>query len=195
VVSGLVLVNLDKNAPPADTVVTLNGVPLVRWMVGTPPAPSDRYWTLDPAGPRPDVAAGGALVVRATSGALSRELTLPCPADVAVDSSPAAGASLAGAASVRLGWSVDLVVNPPTVTAMAAVHPTATLWPFDPAALVLLPGGRQAIVGDAQLGVDVPVPAGAPPAYLMELRWAGPWVPDGESGAWCGLAKRWTYAR
>jgi hypothetical protein len=49
-------------------------------------------------------------------------------------------------------------------------------------------------VGAGQLGVTVPVsvPTTAP-QYLMDVRWPGFWQADGETGGFCGLAKRWTY--
>jgi hypothetical protein len=39
------------------------------------------------------------------------------------------------------------------------------------------------------------VAATTAPAYLMDLRWPGQWIIDGETGGFCGLAKRWAYAR
>jgi hypothetical protein len=58
-VKGLILVNASgvrqtPTAPPADTVVSLNGVPLVRAVVNG--ATSERFFTVDPAGPQPAIA-------------------------------------------------------------------------------------------------------------------------------------------
>jgi hypothetical protein len=34
------------------------------------------------------------------------------------------------------------------------------------------------------------------PEWLVDLRWPGLFIPDGgDSGAFCGLAKRWTHAK
>jgi hypothetical protein len=41
----------------------------------------------------------------------------------------------------------------------------------------------------------LPVVATAAPANLLDLRWPGPWVIDGQTGGFCGLAKRWTYGK
>lgn len=197
-VSGLVLVNLDRAAPPAGTTVTLNGVPLARWMVGTPPAPSDRYWTVDPAGPQPVARSGGWLEIVADTGTgISRSLVLPCPHDVAMTTSPAAGASLAGLASVPVEWSpldtLTVAANA-GVPAMAGIQPTATMRVYDPALGALEPGaaGAQVIVGPSAAGVIVPfTPRAGAPGYLVDVRWPGAWIPDGgETGAFCGLVHR-----
>jgi hypothetical protein len=183
--------------PPDDTVVTLNGVPLLR-----DPALNGAYWRVDPAGPQPVVGSGGRIVLVATgtvAGTLvSRTLVLPCPADVEVASSPAAGAALtpapAPATPLHLTSASDLTLNV-GIPAMNGIYPTAMLWGFDPATRSLVPSGSPHLIPPGPLDVALPVLDTTAPAYLLDLRWPGPWVIDGETGGFCGLAKRWEYAR
>jgi hypothetical protein len=201
-VQGLVVVTLGPVGtgnfiPPDDTVVTLNGVALLR-----DPALNGAYWRVDPAGPQPVVGSGGRLVLVATgtvAGALvSRTLVLPCPGDVEIASSPAAGAVLAPAPApatpLRLTSASDLTLNV-GIAALAGIYPTATLWGYDPATRSLVPSGSPKIVPPGPLDLALAVADTAAPAYLLDLRWPGTWVIDGETGGFCGLAKRWAYAR
>jgi len=189
----LVIVNLDKGMPPADTTVTLNGVQLIRWS-GNP----DFIWTLDPAGPQPVVGAGGfiELVATTASGGRQRSLVLPVPADLTLGSDPAPGTSLGTAASLTLTFPASLVLNPPGIPGLAGVYPEAFLLGYDPATRTLVSSSYgQALIGAGQLGAIVPVTAAASGQYLLDLRWPGLWQPDGETGAFCGLAKRLNYSR
>ncbi|HET9553315.1 MAG TPA: hypothetical protein VFP50_10135 [Anaeromyxobacteraceae bacterium] len=197
-VEGLVVVTLTAIStngfiPPADTVVTLNGVPLLR-----DPSLSGAYWRVDPAGPQPVVGSGGELllVARATLDGkpIERTLVLPCPADVAVTTTPAPGAPLAQGGTLHLASAADLTLNP-GVPAMANTYPTATLYGFDPAARTLSAALPAHPIGPGPLAVDLTAPASAAPAWLLDLRWPGPWVIDGETGGFCGLAKRFTWTR
>jgi hypothetical protein len=187
----LVSVSLNKGNPPADTTITLNGVKLMRW-AGNPLA----QWTVDPAGPQPIVGSGGFLEIVATDGTgRQRQMVLPCPSDMAMPSSPAIGSSLASISTVQISFASTLVLNPAGIAGMAGVFPSATLLAYNPSTRAVTRGALgQALIGAGQLGVTVPIvgrTAGA--AYLMDVRWPGPWEQDGETGAFCGLAKRWTY--
>ena len=51
-----------------------------------------------------------------------------------------------------------------------------------------------AFVVENTLDVAVPVLPTAADAYLLDLRWPGVFILDGQTGGFCGLAKRWTYA-
>jgi hypothetical protein len=189
----LIIVNLDKGIPPADTTVTLNGVQLIRWS-GNP----DFIWTLDPAGPQPVVGSGGFIELVATSGGgRQRTLVLPVPSDLTLTSTPAPGSSLGAATSVTLTFPVTLVLNPAGIPGLAGVYPEAFLLGFDPTTRTLASSSYgQALIGAGQLGVAVPVTASAATGqYLLDLRWPGLWQPDGEAGAFCGLAKRLNYSR
>jgi hypothetical protein len=179
--------------PPADTVVTLNGVPLLR-----DPALNGAYFRVDPAGPQPVVGSGGRIVLVATGTIggkpVTRTLVLPCPAAVAVTISPPVGASLGGVASVHLASASDLTVNV-GVPLMASKFPTATLFGYDPATRMLSGSGSPRLIPPGPLSLDVPVTTTTSGAYLLDLRWPGQFVLDGESGSFCGLAERWTFAR
>lgn len=179
--------------PPDGTVVTLNGVPLLR-----DPTLNGAWFRVDPAGPQPVAGSGGRLVLTATATVsgklLERTLVLPCPADVAVASTPEVGAALAAGGSVRLTSPSDLTLNV-GIAPMAGIVPTAILWGYDPATRALSASGGPHGIPPGPLDLSVPVAATTAPAYLMDLRWPGQWIIDGETGGFCGLAKRWTYAR
>ena len=94
-VQGLVNVTLGSaggglpgNAP-ADTVVTMNGVPLLR-----DPNLNGNFWRLDPKGPQPTIGSGGQMVLVATAidpktgKQIQRQLVMDCPRDIAVTSTP-----------------------------------------------------------------------------------------------------------
>ena len=191
-VQGLVIVTLDKGVPPADTVVTINGVALV------PAPPSDgRYFKVDPNGPQPPVHPGGRMVLAAASASagVDRHLVLPCATDVAVVSSPAMGASLAGMASLQLTFPSDLTLNPAGIPALAGTSPVATLEGYDPTTRTLSPGSPHAI-GAGQLGLSLPVGTTPARTWLVDLRWPGIFIPDGgDSGAFCGIVKRWVHTK
>lgn len=172
--------------PPADATVTLNGVALLR-----DPNLNGAYWRVDPAGPQPQVGSGGTIVLVAAatvSGTqLQRTLVLPCPADIAV-------ALSLGSAGLHLSSSTDITVNV-GVPMMASIYPTATLFGYDPTTRALTPSGAPRIIPAGPVEVDVTATTTQAPAYLLDLRWPGPWIPDGQSGAFCGLAKRWALSR
>jgi hypothetical protein len=179
--------------PPDDTVVTLNGVALLR-----DPTLNGAYWRVDAAGPQPVVGSGGRMVIVATgtvgAGVVSRTLVLPCPADVAVASTPAPGAALAPGDTLRLSAAADLTLNV-GIPAMASIFPEATLHGYDPVTRALSPSGSPHLVPPGPLDLALTVTDAAAPAYLLDLRWPGTWVIDGETGGFCGLAKRLVFAR
>jgi hypothetical protein len=179
--------------PPADTVVTLNGVPLLR-----DPNLNGAYWRVDPAGPQPVIGTGGRMVLVASATdagqALQRTLVLPCPSDVVVTSTPAFGSALAPGDVLHLASPSDLTLNT-GIASMAGSYPTAMLSGYDPATRALLPAGGPVPIAPGPLALDVTVAATAGAAYLLDLRWPGTWVVDGQTGGFCGLAKRWMFAR
>ncbi|MFL5264847.1 MAG: hypothetical protein ACJ79R_01780 [Anaeromyxobacteraceae bacterium] len=197
-VKGLVLVNGSgvrqaPTAPPPDTVVTLNGVALVHAVVdGTT---SDRFFQVDPAGPQPTIAQDGYLHITASSDSLgaSRTLSLACPFDLALTTTPAPGASLAGTSALSLAWTDDLPQQPPGTLLPASGAPAATLYPYD---------AKTGAVGAALLTVfvdqhahaaTVPVRP-APDGYLLELRYPALVFLDGVTGGYCGRTKRVTFS-
>lgn len=189
---------------PADTTVTMNGVPLVR-----DPQLGGGQWRLDGAGPQPAVASGGTMVLVASAtldGQLEQHtLVLECPQDATVASTPAAGAALAAGTLLHLASLADLgLAAGSSLPAGAGVHAAATFYGFDPATAVIVPAGAAAAVPPGPLALALVVPTlpagsrfspGSTPEYLLDLRWPGRWFADGAGGAFCGLAKRWTYAR
>jgi hypothetical protein len=197
-VTGLVVVTLGPIGtgnfiPPADTVVTMNGVPLLR-----DPNLNGAYWRVDPAGPQPVVGSGGrmVLVATATIGGVptERTLVLPCPSDVSVSSTPPAGSTIAPGSTVHVSSPSDLTLNV-GVPLMASKYPEATLYGYDPATRSLAPAGAPMFLAPGPLSVDVTAAPTAAPAYLFDLRWPGQLVLDGETGGFCGLAKRWAYLK
>ena len=191
-VQGLVIVTLDKGVPPADTVVTINGVTLAH----APPS-DGRYFKVDPNGPQPPVHPGGRMVLAATSASagVARQLVLPCASDVAVGTAPAMGSSLSGTGSLQLTFQGDLTLNPAGIPALAGVSPVITLDGYDPATRVLTASSPHAI-GAGQLGVSLPVGSTPAAEWLVDLRWPGIFIADGgDSGAFCGLVKRWVHSK
>jgi hypothetical protein len=180
--------------PPDDTVVTLNGVALVR----DPPPANGAYWHLDPAGPQPQTGSGGELVLVATAtvdaSPIQRTLVFPCPSDVAVTSTPAVGSTIAAGGSLSLSTAKDLTLNV-GIAPMASVLPHVTLHGYDPATRAISAAAAPVNLAPGPLALSLPVVAAGAPAYLVDLRWPGHWIIDGQSGGFCGLAKRWTYAK
>jgi len=186
---------LPGNAP-ADTVVTLNGVPLLR-----DPTLNGNFWRLDAAGPQPKIGTGGQMVLVATAtdpktgNAIQRSLVVPCPSDIAVSSTPAIGSSLAGATSVTITSPSDITFNV-GVGIAAGNFPQATLFGYDRATRTISASGSPRNIAPGPLNITVPVtPAAAGDAYLLDLRWPGIFILDGQTGGFCGLAKRWTYTK
>lgn len=196
-VQGLVVVTLGPVSsgnfiPPNDTVVTMNGVTLLR-----DPNLNGAYWRVDPAGPQPRIGSGGRMVLIATGTVggklVQRSLVLPCPPDVPVSTTPPIGGAVGSATSIHLTSPSDITLNVgiPALT----VFPEATLYGYDPASRALAPSGSPRLIGPGPVAIDVPVTSTTAAEYLMDLRWPGQWIIDGETGGFCGLAKRWVYTR
>ena len=200
-VRGFVVVTLGSPAsgtgflPPADTVVTMNGVPLLR-----DPTLNGTFFRLDPAGPQPKIGTGGQMVLVATGTdpqtgkQIQRSLVLPCPNDIAVSSTPAIGGSLAGATSVTITSPSDITFNV-GVGIVASIFPQATLFGYQRATVGIVPSGSPHNIAPGPLSITVPVTPTAGDAYLLDLRWPGTFILDGQTGGFCGLAKRWTYTK
>lgn len=195
-VQGFVVVTLGPISggsfiPPADTIVTMNGVPLLR-----DPNLNGAYWRLDPAGPQPVIGTGGTMVLVAASASqgVQRVLVLPCPHDVVVTATPAFGSALAPGDVLHLASDSELTLNP-VIASMAGDFPTAMLSGYDPATRGLLPAGAPVLIPPGPLSLDVPVAPTTGAAYLLDLRWPGTWVVDGQTGGFCGLAKRWMFGK
>ena len=77
------------------------------------------------------------------------------------------------------------------------------LWGYEPATRALVGYGSPLVVGTPNgFNVDVPVCASSgvctattAGAYLLELRWPGQGVLDGQTGGFCGLAKRFFFSK
>jgi hypothetical protein len=198
-VQGFVVVTLNFGALPAGALVTLNGVPLLR-----DPSLNGNYWRVDAAGTQPVVGSGGRIVLVATATdpkdgkPVQRTLVLPCPDDVAVASTPAIGSALVPAAPpaapLHVSTTVDLTLNV-GIAPLTGVYPKATLYGYNPATRALVSSGPPQFIAPGPVSLNVPVQATTAGAYLMDLRWPGHWVIDGETGGFCGLVKRWTYTK
>jgi hypothetical protein len=200
-VSGFVVVNLGASGgglpgnAPADTVVTLNGVPLLR-----DPNLNGNFFRLDPAGPQPTIGSGGQVVLVATATdpkdgkPIQRTLVLPCPKDIQVTSTPDIGSVITGTSSLHITSPSDITFNV-GVPLMANIFPTVQLFGYDRASRGLLPSGAAVNIAPGPLDVTVLVKPTAADAYLLDLRWPGVFILDGQTGGFCGLAKRWAYAK
>jgi hypothetical protein len=199
-ISGLVVVedphNLPTLNPPADTVVTLDGVQLVHAIIGGTPAP--HYFTFDPAGPQPTVASDGFLHITASSAGAGAErvLNLACPPAIAVTLSPAPGSSLSGVSTVRLDWaSGALPVQGRDLSAFGLTAPSVSLLGFDAATHVMSPTGSSLSLAPDATGVTLPVVSTTASGYVVELRYPGVFFIDGETGGACGRTQRFVYAK
>ena len=208
-VVGFVVVSfVSAGAPaPADAVVTLNGAPLTRV---SGPGSNGLFWQLSPPpATQPTVGSGGEIVLVATatdpstSRTIQRTLVLPCPADIPVTLTPGVGSPLVTGSSLNLSSSADILFNA-GVPLFQAYGPTAMLWGYEPATRTHLGYGSAKVIGTPSgFNVDVPVcqGAGAPcvattaGAYLLDLRWPGPGILDGETGGYCQLAKRFFFTK
>jgi len=186
---------LPGNAP-ADTVVTMNGVPLLR-----DPNLNGNFFRLDPTGPQPRIGSGGQMVIVATATdpktnkPIQRSLVFPCPKDIEVSSTPAIGNSLGGTTAVTITSPQDITFNV-GVGIAAGNFPQATLFGYDRASATISPSGSPHNIAPGPVNVTLPVtPAATGDAYLLDLRWPGTFILDGQTGGFCGLAKRWTYSK
>jgi hypothetical protein len=180
---------------PADVVVELNGVQLVRAVVNG--AVSDFFFTVDPAGPQPTIAPDGYLHLTASSasGGVTHHLDLACPFGVGLAGNPAEGASLAGATSLSLAWTA-MPQNPPSNITVAAFAggPRMSLYERDAATGALgAPLDTRPVAQDAPGGALIVKPTRAT-GYLAELRFPGIVYLDAHSGGFCGRTARLAFA-
>lgn len=192
--SGFVLAALAGSyATPADTIVTVNGVQLIH-----APGLAAMYFIVDPAGAQPALAADGMLHITASSASAksTRTLNLTCPARAVVTTSPAAGASLAGAGALDMAWSaLPQNVNLFIAGSFSMDPPTARLFGYN-----LATGAAGEFVGgsdlsQSSLGTSIPVGPTTSTGYISELRYPGVYLLDGNSGGYCGRAQRYTYTQ
>jgi hypothetical protein len=190
--AGFVLAELSGSfVTPADTVVSVNGVPLIH-APGLAPA----WFIVDPNGPQPAVGADGFLHLSATSASTgtSRLLDLQCPARVVVATSPAPGASLGGAALLDMAWTKLPQNNSLFVTGSFSMDPpTALLAQYDVATGTIVGPVGMNVLSQASLGTSITVLPTAASGYVSELRYPGIYKLDGNSGGYCGRAQRYTY--
>lgn len=189
---GVVQVDLNGAAPPPDTVVELNGVPLVPHE-GSSPVHS--YYAVDPAGPQPALDAGGYVTVTARTGSLVRSVPLPCPTNIVVYASRPAGGSVSGAGSLEFTWGANLMRNPENAIP-SDFYANASLRGLDLASRTMEEGVlSHKLVPHGASGLKIDVGPTAASGYAFELRWSGRYVMEAGSRAFCGRAKRITYAR
>jgi hypothetical protein len=178
---------VDGGPPPRDTVVYLNGAPLVR---DTREDDGSRFWHLDPAAAPPTGAADGTVTITVEAGDLAGAITLPCPADVAVTTSAPAGTPLVAGSGLLLSWASSLSVNP------VATFASTSLRAFDVGTATALPGvlAHQLVMGTA-LSASLPVSETSASGYVAELRWHGPFQREGGGDGFCGRVKRLFFRR
>ncbi len=199
-VTGLVTVapgGAQGGPPPADTVVTLNGVPLVHAAIAGASSPS--LFTVDPTGPQPTIGADGFLHITASSASASarRVLNLACPFAIAVSPSPAAGSSLASVAQVQLAWGAGaLPVQGRDFSAFGLTPPAVSLLGFDGATDTATDLGAsfRPLAADAA-GATVALTPTSTTGYLVELRYPGVYFIDGQTGGACGRTRRFAYSK
>jgi hypothetical protein len=159
------------------------------------------------------LACGGTVPVAATGPSPSPSSPAPPgtpPPAIGDPSPPPAGGSGSNRFQIGAGlglYLVDPAHGEPAVQGLVNVTygPTgAGAWTSPPRRVGR---GAPACARPAGLGVadehparparpqGLPVLPTTAPAYLLDLRWPGPWVIDGQTGGFCGLAKRWTYAK
>jgi hypothetical protein len=176
------------HSTPADTIVTINGVPLVH-SPGLAPA----WFQVDPAGPQPTVGADGFLHIVASSASTRtlRTLDLACPTNQ-VTSDPAEGASLAGVSSLNLSWS-PLVQNAAAVLSFFD-GPTASLYSYDVATDQTTGGIAFQFLDQTMTSTSLPVTPSGSTGYLAKFRYPGQYLLDGNTGGVCGREARLYYS-
>jgi hypothetical protein len=184
VFDGTIEVVVEGKAPPADTVVELNGVALVR---ETRNDDGDRFWHVDPAAP-PPVRTDGTVRITARSGSLTGTIDLSCPVDIAMSSSTPAGASLSGSTALVLGWGDALPVN--TVKPAFASLRGLDLATSTPSPVVL----AHRLLPRGAVETTLPIEETTSSGYVVEMRWQGTLQRNGNSDGFCGRAKRLVYA-
>jgi hypothetical protein len=179
--------------PPGDTLVTLNGVTLVRQIVG-----NTTYFTVDPGGPQPTIGADGFLHINASSASTgtSRALNLACPFAIAATLTPAPGASLSGVSSVDLAWpSGSIPVQGRDFSAFGLEPPSVSIHGFDSATRAMTFIANPQLLAVDSTGAAVPVAATSASGYAIELRYPGVFFLDGETGGACGRTQRFIYVK
>jgi len=176
---------------PADTVVTVNGTPLIH-APGLAPA----WFIVDPNGAQPAVGADNMLHIVASSASINskRQLDLQCPARAVVATSPAPGFSLGGAQTLDMAWTALPQNVAYILTANFVGPPSAMLFSYDLAADTITGFvGQAGALGQQSTTASIPVHPTASTGYLAELRYPGIYKLDGNSGGMCGRAQRFTY--
>lgn len=186
---GEVYVSVNGAAPPPDTTVEINGVPLARReLPGSPEIP----FALDAASPQPEPDADGLVHVTVRSGALSKTMSLPCPPDVALTSSAPPDGNLRDVPAVQLSWDGDLEANaenpfPTAFTTSAKLmhysYATHEIGDEHYATKYVADGGRS-------VSLEV---APSDDGFCAEVRWQGAFLQSGNSRGFCGRAKRIEY--
>jgi hypothetical protein len=185
-----------SGAPPDDTVVTINGVPLVH--ASPNPGVSARYFVVDPVGQQPLIASDGFLHISAASPATgaSRALDLACPFALAVTLTPGPGPLAAGIGQIQLSWPAGaLPVQARDYSAFGLAPATVTLWGFEPASQALsFVSNSQPLAADA-IGAIVPLGTTTASGYAVDVAFPGVFFVDGETAGVCGRVQRFVYSK
>jgi hypothetical protein len=205
-VTGSVVVTYTRAAlAPAGTTVTVNGTPMHDQ--------GNSFFSVDPAGPQPVVVPGQPITLVASLpaskgvAAITRTLVLPCPSDIDVTSTPAAGSSLAGLSSVHISSTANLNLNASLglpnslpVQILGGQSPRAIMFGYDTTTRAVSGTSGTAFsylgLGSGLNGFDSDVSFGTPTsgnAYIMRLTWPGTYTIDGQSGGLCGMSKTINY--
>jgi hypothetical protein len=197
-VSGMILVaptgTHGSGVPPDDTVVTINGVPLVHANL----AASARYFIVDPAGQQPVLGSDGFLHVSAASASTdaSRDLNLACPFALAATLTPRPGALPEGTGQIQLAWPAgSLPVQARDYSAFGLMAPSVTLRGFELATQVLsFISNSQPVAPDAT-GAIVPLRATTASGYAVDVSFPGIFFVDGETAGVCGRIQPFVYSK
>ena len=182
--SGLVLVELDGEDVPATAVVTINGKALrVDDITG--------FFEADPA----DVPVMGSdrqLTISASASGKSTSITVECPEELTMTTSPVSGSVLAVGATVTASWSRDLFVNPnlgvifgPTLT-LVGYDSASNHTSFDKDTAKLTVGARSG---------TLKAPDTTKPGYLLTLAFAGVIKLENGNAAVCFRSNRVTFTK
>jgi len=134
------------------------------------------------------------LSISASAGGKSASISVDCPADLTVTTTPAAGAALGTSGSVTVSWSGDLWVNGPS---LGFYDPTLSLRGFDDATKSFDALGQPStakLTRGATSGT-VTTPSTDAPGYLLQLRVPGAFKLEAGSSAICYRAKRFLFAK
>ncbi len=182
---GSALIHLDGHDVDGAT-VTINGKALVPEVLLNQPVKG--CYVANPADP-PVIGADLKLTIAASYSGQSASITVDCPADLTVATTPAAGAVVSANGSVTASWTTNLWSNEP---ALGFFEPVLEMRGYDPAdkSIDYRSQPTFATMTSGAMSGTVSTPGTDKPGYLVELHVPGPHKMENHNDAICYRVKR-----